>query len=266
MSNPVINRFYDLLIEQATSGLDDAGKAELNNLQLQLQREYPDQDWVAETEAIELTTAAVDCALAAPADTEMPAGMEQRLLQAIDHQPDGRESAELVDITQQLNERKASRTQWLGWYAAAASLVLAIYFGVERTEQPLPPDQQLESILQQQGTQSYAWATPTEPGYEQVSGDVIWNNETQQGFMRLVNLPQNDPAESQYQLWIVDPSRDQHPVDGGVFDVSGDGEVLIPIDAKLMVASPAAFAITREQPGGVVVSAGPLLVVAAVDA
>ena len=67
----------------------------------------------------------------------------------------------------------------------------------------------------------------------------------------------------QYQLWIVDPERAAQPVDGGVFDVqAGTREVIIPINAKLAVNNPAAFAITLEKPGGVVVSAGPLLVVA----
>ena len=60
----------------------------------------------------------------------------------------------------------------------------------------------------------------------------------------------------------MDPDRDRHPVDGGVFDVSGKGEVVIPIRAVLPVHGPSAFAITLEQPGGVVVSDGPLLVVA----
>ena len=77
-------------------------------------------------------------------------------------------------------------------------------------------------------------------------------------------MPVNDPGISQYQLWIVDPDRDANPVDGGVFDIpSGQGTVVIPVDAKLAVDKPAAFAITREKPGGVVVSQGPLLVVAA---
>lgn len=80
--------------------------------------------------------------------------------------------------------------------------------------------------------------------------------------MRLTGLPVNTPTLTQYQLWIVDPARDPGRVDGGVFDVAG-GEVIVPIDAKLAVRSPAAFAITREKAGGVVVSAGPLLMAAA---
>ena len=52
-----------------------------------------------------------------------------------------------------------------------------------------------------------------------------------------------------------------------LFDIaSTSGEIVVPIDAKLGVLEPQAFAITLEQPGGVVVSDGPLLVVAAVGA
>ena len=56
-------------------------------------------------------------------------------------------------------------------------------------------------------------------------------------------------------MWIVDPSRDKHPVDGGVFDVFPDkNTVLIPIENPVDVADPKAFLITLEKPGGVVVS------------
>lgn len=99
-----------------------------------------------------------------------------------------------------------------------------------------------------------------------VSGDVVWSNQRQEGYMRLAGMPANDPSTSQYQLWIVDPERDAEPVDGGVFDVAdvAGGEVIIPIEAKLGVLAPAAFAITEEQPGGVVVSEGPLILVAGI--
>ncbi len=75
--------------------------------------------------------------------------------------------------------------------------------------------------------------------------------------MRFVGLPKNDPSVEQYQLWILDPERDDEPVDGGVFDSDGsgkNGEFFVLIDPKLNVVSPAAFAITIEKPGGVVVS------------
>ena len=77
----------------------------------------------------------------------------------------------------------------------------------------------------------------------------------QQGYLRIVGLDVNNPAEQQYQLWIFDDGRpDSDPVDGGVFDVSQEGEVIVPINAKLKVFQPSLFAITIEEPGGVVVS------------
>ena len=101
------------------------------------------------------------------------------------------------------------------------------------------------------GTQVLPWARPEIPAYADVTGDVTWNDQRQEGYLRLAGLPANDPEQSQYQLWIVDPARDERPVDGGVFDMPvGSGEVIIPIDAKLTVSDPAAFAITLEKPGG----------------
>ncbi len=88
----------------------------------------------------------------------------------------------------------------------------------------------------------------------QVTGDVVWSNSAQRGFMRFVNMPINDPKVEQYQLWIIDPSRDDEPIDGGVFNITSRGESIIPIQAKLTVGQPQAFAITIEKPGGVVVS------------
>ena len=86
-------------------------------------------------------------------------------------------------------------------------------------------------------------------------GDVVWSPSTQRGYMRFVGLQPNDPRRSQYQLWIFDRQRDQaFPVDGGVFDVSSTGEVVIPIAAKLRVDDATLFAVTVERPGGVVVS------------
>ena len=115
-----------------------------------------------------------------------------------------------------------------------------------------------------------AWPNNTDgnpeiAAYAQVKGDVVWSNRRQSGFMRLAGLPANRRSAEQYQLWIVDPSRDEHPIDGGVFDVpAGVDEIVVPIDAKLPVDAPKVFALTLEQVGGVVVSDGPLLVVAPV--
>jgi anti-sigma-K factor RskA len=160
--------------------------------------------------------------------------------------------------------RRASPAGYLGWALAA---MLAVALVVVRTEVPSAPDGAAARASLVNGATDVVtlpWAVPTAAGYEGVTGDVVWSQSRQQGYLRLANMPVNDPARVQYQLWIVDPERDsKHPVDGGVFNVSSTGEVIIPIQAKLPIRAPRAFAITAEQPGGVVVSAGPLLVVAA---
>ncbi len=87
------------------------------------------------------------------------------------------------------------------------------------------------------------------------SGDVVWSPSAQEGYMRFVGLAPNDRTKLQYQLWIFDGSRDdKFPVDGGVFDVGSKGEVFVPISPKLHVNALTMFAVTVEQPGGVVVS------------
>lgn len=88
-----------------------------------------------------------------------------------------------------------------------------------------------------------------------MTGKVVWSDTLQEGYMTLTNLPANDPSVNQYQLWMVDPSRDEKPVDGGVFDIPpGESTAVVPIRNPLSVKNPQAFVITLEQPGGVVVS------------
>lgn len=86
-------------------------------------------------------------------------------------------------------------------------------------------------------------------------GDVVWSPSQQQGFMRFRGLTINVPTVQQYQLWIFDKNQsDKTPIDGGVFDITSDQEVIIPIQAKLRVQEAYLFAVTIEKPGGVVVS------------
>jgi anti-sigma-K factor RskA len=99
------------------------------------------------------------------------------------------------------------------------------------------------------------WAAGNVKDMKQVSGDVVWSDEKQAGYMRLRGLPANDGTKETYQLWIFDKTQDKTtPIDGGTFDVPEDGEIIIPINAKLKADDPEMFAITIEKPGGVVVS------------
>ena len=95
-------------------------------------------------------------------------------------------------------------------------------------------------------------------------GEVVWNGAEQRGLMKFVGMKRNDPRESVYQLWIFDGERDErYPVDGGVFSIAREGEVTVPIVAKLPVGRAVLFAVTVEVPGGVVVSKRERVVVTA---
>jgi len=87
------------------------------------------------------------------------------------------------------------------------------------------------------------------------TGEVVWRDSSQRGFMVFNGLKPNNPIQSQYQLWIFDANTgDEHPIDGGVFDIADDVQTIVSIDARIPVTEAVMFAITEEKPGGVVVS------------
>lgn len=154
------------------------------------------------------------------------------------------------------------------WLAMAACLALGVGLSTwfQRTrptamnETPpsadLPPAAARVALLASaKDAVTIAWKATEDLAAKEASGDVVWSAAEQRGFMRFSGLAQNDPKQSQYQLWIFDRERDErYPVDGGVFDVGPGGEVVVPIAAKVKVGSAKLFAVTVEKPGGVVVS------------
>ena len=171
----------------------------------------------------------------------------------------------------------------LGWLAAAACLVLAIFGWLRSPQQNAPPAStaQLEppavvppseppqpaapptpaeeraAMLAQAGAVKVTLGATKDPAAAGVTGDAVWDPVSQRGFLHFVGLASNDPSVRQYQIWVFDAQRDKrYPVDGGVFDVpAGASEVVIPIHAALAIGQAKAFAVTVERPGGVVVSA-----------
>jgi anti-sigma-K factor RskA len=119
-------------------------------------------------------------------------------------------------------------------------------------------------LLDAAGVLRVRWAPTQDPAGLRAGGEVLWDAQAQRGVMQFTGLAPNDPRIAQYQLWIIDAERDaRYPVDGGVFDVASDGEVLVRIAARLPVGRPTLFAVTLERPGGVVVSTRERLVLAA---
>jgi len=159
------------------------------------------------------------------------------------------------------------------WLAAAACLAIAVgavLWARDRDRGPAevaaatPAEARAELLASAGDVATFAWQVTGDDAARGASGDVVWSPSRQRGYMRFLGLAPNDPRVSQYQLWIFDKLRDEKfPVDGGVFDVTASGEVIIPISAKLRVSDATLFAVTVEAPGGVVVSRRERIVVTA---
>jgi Anti-sigma-K factor rskA len=269
MSN---DRVVELLVQRATEGLSASEQVELNNLLAE--GNYSDADQFDATAAA-LMLAAID-------NEPLPASLHTRLAQQADAFV---ATAPVIPITtlqpKRPKERTASPSTKVAWFAAAASAVLAIAGWWPRLQ--TRDDRQIdvfaqasadvetiakarERLIAQGQLLQREWKPTEDPAGRGVTGDVVWDEKAQVGYMRFRGLPKNNPQVLQYQLWIFDATRgDQYPVDGGVFNIpqTDTGEVVIPILAKLPVRNPALFAVTIEKPGGAVVSARERIVVVA---
>jgi hypothetical protein len=153
---------------------------------------------------------------------------------------------------------------WAPWFVAAACAVLAITAWQRNHATDAPLDLGALTVARQRfletapDVQRVPWAD-NDAG---VVGDVVWSSRQQEGYVRIQGLAANDPAVAQYQIWIQDAARTGEAadrVDGGVFDVpqaaaAAPCELIVPIHPALPVADPGFFAVTRERPGGVIVS------------
>lgn len=240
--------------------LGDLGEAEAERLQAVLARDDRAADILHE---LEMTSAAVQLATLRPDDDLMPPDVADRIRaegrRIVEHRADetlrgagrGRSGGTVTVAAKGVSTR-----EWVAWFCAAAALLLAVALWQRDPGATQRNAREARAALLRQSDSLLRvdWTPGKTPFEQPVSGDVVWDSESQTGFMRFENMPINDPTAEQYQLWIIDPQRDDDPIDGGVFDVTESGEVIVEIDAKLNVISPAAFAITIEKPGGVVVS------------
>lgn len=241
-------RLHELLADRALFCVDPAEQAEIDAL-------LRDPDIERLAEEYELAAALIDPAVTEAAAEALPASIAMSAHRA------GIDALRSAAFETQTDEDApaaiAGRIGLAPWFLAAAAVLVALV-SVLRPWSENAPDPVIARLALQEtpGSVTIPWqalADPTASGF--VSGDVVWSNAEQAGYMRFQGLAANDPEIEQYQLWIFDAQRDEaRPVDGGVFNVSRSGEVVVPIDAKLLVHDAAAFAITVERPGGVVVS------------
>jgi hypothetical protein len=225
---PSIDRLYELLADRAVGPLSPSEAGELAALQAQWPH-VPD-------DALDAAAAAADLALSPPVGGLPPHLLARVLADAPDHLP----------IT--LPRTRSPRLAWAGWAVAAGLAGVMVWLNAGRG--PVAVSRSPTAVV-----------FPAKTG----SGEVVWDGPTQRGVLTVRGLPPNDPARERYQLWVVDAGRTDprhpQPIDGGLFDVGPDGSATVPVRAALPVREAAAFAVTREGPDGVVVSAGPHLAV-----
>ena len=271
MSEEQNEQLFDLLTKKAVYGLDEAEQSDLDLL------DSGTAD--AEFHSLEITAAAISLVgytdeepLPAHLFSKIAADAPQFIGTSEVESPWPAATAPVYGRDEIFADKPStSWFGWLGWAAAAAAIIaLAVNIGLTRfqpavevakapqIETPAIPTmaQMREEMLRSTSNMIKAnWAPGNVKELKQISGDVVWSDEKQSGYMRFRGLPVNDTGKETYQLWIFDKTQDKAtPIDGGTFDVSADGEVVIPINAKLNVQAPEMFAITVEKPGGVVVS------------
>jgi len=244
---PGTDRLHELLAARALDELHHDESAELERLLAS----------AGDDDSFDLLAARLDQALAPVDDEPVPASVLASLHEAGERflsEPVPSEPDVLASIAP-----PARTLGSLGWLAAAACLLLAAlaWFPQRSATSPVGFD----AVASAPGALTVGLSADL--AGEQPIGTLVWDAQNQRGVMRFEGLALNDPSVEQYQLWIFDASREsfnespleiRHPVDGGVFDISADGVVDVPIDARVPVGQPVLFAVTIEPPGGVVVS------------
>lgn len=266
------DRLVELLVQRAIDGTLNADER-MQLKQLLAQGPYRDSDQIDQTAAALLIAGTGD-------DEPLPATLRNKLLLQADAFSAAAPRSVVTNIspTQRAQSApkvaafpvsgRAKRTMQLppakiAWFAAAASVLLAIAGwwprmtgGPEQTARTLTVQEKREQLAAKPAVVKRDWTATAEAAGQDAEGDVVWDPESQTGYIRFSGLAPNDPRKQQYQLWIFDAARgDKYPVDGGVFDIpAAGGEVVVPIQARLPVRDAAMFAVTLERAGGVVVS------------
>jgi hypothetical protein len=215
MSDEEKEKVLDLLCDKFVYGLTDEEATELDRLGYD----------PAEADSIEMTVAAL-ALVDLDGEAPMPASLRARLAGDADTFF-GAEKEEAATHREIVPDRGSGRPWfgWLGWaVAGAACIALAVSLFIprgteQRAGQPTPtPEQRLSPAQERQQLMASSpeliraeWA-PGKMENIDVSGDVVWSDAKQAGYMRLKGLPKNDPAKETYQLWIVEEARDRkHP-------------------------------------------------------
>jgi hypothetical protein len=268
MSEQTEERLLDLLCKQVTEGLTPEEQKELSVLER-------DSESSVDSHSLEMTAAAISLA-SVGLQEQLPGHLKAGILAGAEQYFSEQMNSALPNIRPAVATQRPTSMPiwgWLGWAATAAAsiaLVATVFLNQQRIatmqaqidemRRPAPAapsmaEKRDQMMREAKDLTRAEWTKGNVKEMETVSGEVVWSDEKQMGYMTFRGLPANDPNREAYQLWIFEEAGlEAHPKDGGVFNVAENGEVIVPIEAKLKTVSPKAFAITVEKPGGVVVS------------
>lgn len=236
-------RLLELLAARALDDLNDPREiAEL--------RELLDKHGLKDApDDLEAVATAAHLAMFRPEDFEpLPADVEARLLASA---PGREDRAVIGRIEPQFTKGFGAR---LAWLAAAAGIFLAILAWLPRIGGSAPTPAEVQAFVDSHADAvRLNWSDWDGPEVAGVTGEVIWSDTAQAGYLRFVGLPQR-PSDEVYQLWIIDATRGmEQRISGGIFNGAA-GELIIAIAPGLTVNQAAAFAVTIEGKGGTWVS------------
>ncbi len=238
-------RLLELLAARALDDLNDPREiAELRELlNKHGLKDAPDD--------LDATAAIAHLAMLRPEDIEpLPADVADRLLASA---PGGETRAVIGRIDPPVTRGFGAR---LAWLAAAAGIFLAILAWLPRMGGPpsTPTAAEVQAFVDSHADAvRLNWGDWDAPEVAGVTGEVIWSDTAQAGYLRFVGLPKR-PSDEVYQLWIIDATRGmEQRISGGIFN-GAEGELIIAISPGLNVNEAAAFAVTIEGKGGTWVS------------
>jgi hypothetical protein len=251
----------DLLSKKASEGLDPTEQKQLDELIAVS---------AVEDESFEMAAAAISM-IDLKTNESLPEHLQAKILADADRiwgtpRPTARQiSPHALNVPPKASFRDLNWSALLGWgVAVAACLVLGVNMWMTRVqpqqaqnpplEEKLTPAQMRQRLIDSGGDVIQAkWTIGNDQDVHEISGDIVWSDAKQAGYMRFRGLPVNDASKHTYQLWIFDETQDEKtPIDGGTFDIGNGGDVIIPVNAKLKASKPKMFAVTVEKPGGVV--------------
>lgn len=89
-------------------------------------------------------------------------------------------------------------------------------------------------------------------------GFAVWDNQADQGIVKVFNLAEIDIPNQDYQFWVISPDHEA-PVPAGVFQVDAQGRADYAFAPSIPVSAVGAFAISLEPKGGSLSPTGPIV-------